>query len=74
MSGKHGIQDDHLNGDLSSPSKMAKVEKEEPRTHEERLSRVKDLFSKSGGMPPMMGGRGLGGGGGGGGGGHAPGN
>ena len=44
------------------------MEKEEPHTHEERLSRVKDLFSKSGGMPPMMGGRGLGGGGGGGGG------
>ena len=40
------------------------MEKEEPRTHEERLSRVKDLFSKSGGIPPMMGGRGLGGGGG----------
>jgi hypothetical protein len=40
------------------------VEKEEPRSHEERLSRVKDLFSKSGGIPPMMGGRGLGGGGG----------
>lgn len=40
------------------------VEKEEPRSHEERISRVKDLFSKSGGIPPMMGGRGLGGGGG----------
>ena len=31
------------------------MEKEEPRTHEERISRVKDLFSKSGGLPPMMG-------------------
>ena len=40
------------------------VEKEEPRSHEDRISRVKDLFSKSGGIPPMMGGRGLGGGGG----------
>ena len=40
------------------------MEKEEPRTHEERLSRVKDLFSKSGGLPPMMGRGGMGGGGG----------
>ena len=30
------------------------IEKDEPRTHEERLSRVRDLFNKSGGMPPMI--------------------
>ena len=30
------------------------MEKDEPQTHEERLSRVKDFFNKSGGMPPMI--------------------
>ena len=29
-------------------------EKDEPKTHEEKLSRVKDFFNKSGGMPPMI--------------------
>ena len=30
------------------------IEKDEPKTHEEKLSRVKDFFNKSGGMPPMI--------------------
>ena len=30
------------------------MEKDEPQTHAERISRVRDLFNKSGGMPPMI--------------------